>query len=179
MARPNNAGAIAAHITGLRELKAKFEALPAIVREHMNEANEITAREIQIRARRQLEASPSIRTRSLWNAVQYRVTKSNGTAKVGIARATTTFVSAGVKVRIKGIVKADPNSTKGWTKVQPARYAHLVEWGSVHMSAEPFMTPAMEAERAPYVARCKAARAPIVRDLQAVGSAGVALGGLI
>lgn len=29
----------------------------------------------------------------------------------------------------------------------PAKYAHLVEWGTVHSRAQPFMTPAWEAEK--------------------------------
>lgn len=141
---PASSAQIAGHIQGLRELKAKFQALPAIVRDHMNDANEITVQEIQRHARARLEASPSIQTRALYHAVGYRVTRTNGTARVGITTART-------------------------GQQFPARYAHLVERGRAHAKAEPFMGPAVESQRGPYVARCKAAKAGIVRDLSTVG----------
>ena len=179
--RPNNAGAIRAHITGLAALKAKFQAMPEIVRNAMNDANEETARAIQIRALRQLEASPSIQTRSLYNAVQYTVNRKNGTARIGITSGSTTIQTGGKAVKVKGRIVAGRGgsalTSKGAKLIRPSRYAHLVEWGSSKMPAEPFMTPAQEGERRPYVARCKAAKATIVRDLQSVTAAGTAIGG--
>lgn len=188
--RPNNAAAIEAHISGLRSAKAKFQALPEIVRNAMNDANEETVRAIQIRARRQLDASPSVQTRSLWNAVQVTVNRSNGTARVGIASGSTTIMQStnfaagriqSKAVKVKGVIIAGAGgsalTSKGAKLIRPSRYAHLVEWGSSKMAAEPFMTPAQEAERRPYVERCKAAKSTIVAELQSVTASEVTIGG--
>jgi hypothetical protein len=40
-----------------------------------------------------------------------------------------------------------------------------VEFGTVNMSAEPFMIPSAESERMPYLQRCKAAGRHIERDM--------------
>lgn len=180
-ARPNDTAAISRWLMGAKQVKARFQALPLIIRNAMNDANEETVRAIQIRARGQLEASPSIQTRSLWNAIDYRVTRSNGTARVGVTSGSTRIPVAGKTVKVKGFVVAGAGgsalTSKGARLIRPSRYAHLVEWGSSKMPAEPFMTPAQEAERGPYVARCKAAKGTIVRDLQSVTTTETAIGG--
>jgi len=122
---------LANHIKGLKEAKAKFQALPDVVRERMLGATETTCREIARQAQDRLLRSPSIRTRALYNAVAWQVTKTNGRGKVGIRS----------------------GSAAGRATVDPTRYAHLVEKGSVKMPAEPFMKPAAEAEAGPHQSR--------------------------
>jgi HK97 gp10 family phage protein len=156
---------IAKHVQGLREAKAAFNALPRIVREQMLAATETTVREIARGAQARLESSPSIRTRALYNHVAWKVTPTNGRGRVGIATGTTTSVIAGVKVRVKGI------QTAGGHVIQPTRYAHLVEHGTRHMPAEPFMLPATEAQKQPYLERCRAAGKGIEKNVAAIGQA--------
>lgn len=153
---------IARHVKGLREAKAAFNALPAIVRENMLDATETTVREIARGAQARLEASPSIQTRALYNHIAWNVTKSNGRGRVGVSAGSTTFTSAGRKIRIKG-------TTTAGRIVNPARYAHLVEHGSRKMPAEPFMLPSAEAQKQPYLERCKAAGRGIEKDAAAIG----------
>lgn len=146
MAAP--ASAIQEKIRGLREAKAAFQALPQIVRDNMLAAAETTVREIARGAKARIEASPSIHTKALLNAIGWRVTKTNGRARVGVE-----------------------NQSAG--KVNPARRAHFVEFGTVNMPAEPFMLPAAEAETQPHLARCRAAGKGIERDTRAIGMRGL------
>lgn len=168
MPRPNDAGALSGYVQGLREAKAAFQALPDIVRERMLEATETTVREIARGAQARLQSSPSIDTLALYDHVAWKVTKSNGRGRAGIATGTTTFVSAGRRVKIKGVYKTKAGGGFA-AKKQPTRYAHLVEFGTNHSKAEPFMLPAAQAEKQPYLARCVAAGKGIEKDVAAVG----------
>ena len=159
-------------IKGMREAKAAFQALPEVVRDRMLDATETTVREIVRFAKGRLESSPSIRTRALYNHITWSVNKKNGRGRAGVATGTTTFTSLpGVtkKVRIKGIVTANSRAKKGYTVVQPRRYAHLVEFGSRHAPAEPFMVPAAESQQQPYLDRCRAAGKHVETDLANIG----------
>jgi HK97 gp10 family phage protein len=51
----------------------------------------------------------------------------------------------------------------------PAFYGHFVEFGTVNMSARPFMIPAVEAERSLIEQRFKVAGKQVERDVAAVG----------
>jgi hypothetical protein len=88
--RPNNAGAIAAKIQGLREAKAAFQALPEIVRDAMLDATTTTVQMIASGAKARILASPSVQTRALYNHIAWSVTKTNGRGRVGVASGTTT-----------------------------------------------------------------------------------------
>ena len=179
MARPNNAAAIAGYIQGLREAKAAFQALPQIARDRTNETNEMTARMVVSRAKARLASSPSIRTRSLYNSVVYTVNKNNGRAKAGITSGSTTIASSMMgnvgrsTMKVKGILIAGKGGSAlrslGAKFIRPTRYAHLVEYGSHHMSAEPFMNPAVEAEKQPHIDRSARAGKAIEQDIAAIG----------
>lgn len=157
--------ALAAHIRGLKEAKAAFQQLPVVVRERMLAATETTVREIARNAQARLRSSPSIRTRALHDHIAWRVTKTNGRGRVGVSAGST--VVNGVKV--KGIITpgAGGSAAKsaGAKSVMPSRYAHLVEFGSRHMGAEPFMLPSAESQRQPYLERCRAAGRDVEKDL--------------
>lgn len=166
--RPNNRTAIAAHIQGLREMKAAFQALPDIVRERMLSATETTVREIARNAQARILRSPSVRTRALHDHIKWSVTKTNGRGRVGVATGTTTMQVGGKKVRVKGIITAgrggSASSASGAKSIQPTRYAHLIEFGTKHFPAEPFMVPSADAEKQHYLNRCKAAGPLIETD---------------
>lgn len=138
-------------IRGLREAKAAFQALPDIVRDNMLAAAQTTASEIARGAQARLEASPSIVTRNLYRAVAWKVTKTNGRARVGITNATF--------------------AVNGRTD-RPSRRAHFIEFGTRRAPAEPFMIPATEAQKQPYLDRCKRAGKGIERDAATIGSRG-------
>lgn len=171
--RPNNQAGIAGHIRGLREAKAAFQKLPEVVRANMLDAVETTVREIARGAQARLQASPSIQTRNLYNAVAWRVTKTNGRGRVGITSGTTTIQIGARKVRVKGIITAGRGgsaSTSAGAKLdRPSRRAHFVEFGTRHHSAEPFMTPAAESQKQPFLVRARAAGKGIERDMATVG----------
>jgi phage terminase small subunit len=151
---------IAAHIQGLREAKAAFNALPQIVRENMLAATETTVREIARGAQARLESSPSIRTRALYNHVAWKVTPTNGRGRVGIATGTTTSVVAGVKVRVKGIqteavARDSADAVRAPGRTRHAAYAR----GTLHAagggSAETALPGALQGRREGHREGCR------------------------
>jgi HK97 gp10 family phage protein len=133
-------------IEGLREAKRAFQALPVVFRDRMLAATETTASEIVRAAQARILSSPSVQTRRLYAAIAYKVTKTNGRAKVGVT--DVAFPDTG------GVDR-------------PLRRAHFVEFGTRNMPAEPFMIPAAEGQTQPYLARCQAAGREAERDLAA------------
>lgn len=136
---------MAGDVKGLREAVRTFKRLPEAARLALLEPTEATARALVDRARRQLEASPSIQTRGLYDAVAYSINRKTGKARVGIARG-------------RGRASRGANA--------PAQRAHYVEYGTIKMDAEPFMRPSAAAERQPYIARCRAVKARLVALLR-------------
>jgi HK97 gp10 family phage protein len=143
----NTAGqaGLAAKIQGLREAKAAFQAMPEVFRDRLLQATETTASETVRDARARVLASPSVKTRRLYDAITYRVTQTNGRAKVGISNV------------------AFPD-TRGFVD-RPARRAHFIEFGTRRQPAEPFMLPAVEGQKPLYLQRCQAAGKEAERDL--------------
>jgi hypothetical protein len=131
--RPNNAGAIAGKIQGLREAKAAFQALPEIVRDAMLAATETTVQMIANGAKARILASPSVQTRALYNHITWSVTKTNGRGRVGVASGTTTVsnLSTRTSVKVKGLIQSHVGKDGKTTHriVQPSRYARMVEFG--------------------------------------------------
>lgn len=177
---PNNAAAIGGYVQGLRGAKARFAALPKIVQDARNEVNEFTAKGVVNQARLRLAASPSIGTRSLYNAVEYRVTKSNGTARVGVTNGQTTMTVAGRTLKVKGIVVAGTGgsalASQGARVIRPAFYAWFVERGTARMKAEPFMGPAAAVMREGQIRRWHLAGSSIERKMAGPSPGG---GGLL
>jgi HK97 gp10 family phage protein len=136
---------MAIDVSGLEAGKANVARIPDVFRERMADATEITAKEIARGAQARIAASPSVRTRHLLNAVMAKMNRRTGRAKVGISSDTMTL--AGGRVDI------------------PSKRAHFVEFGTVHMPAEPFMIPAADAQKGPYLNRCTHAGALAERDL--------------
>ena len=164
---------IATKIRGLREAKAAFQALPERMRTHLNTATETTLSEIVRHAKGRIQANPSIETRTLLNSIAYTLNKNNGRGKAGVANLTTTITLNGRRFRLKGIIRAGRNgsalTSQGAKKINPRRYAHLVEFGSRNMRAEPFMIPAAQSQERPYLDRCRLAGKDVEKDLAAIG----------
>lgn len=188
MARPNSASAISAHITGMREAKAKFQALPGFMQEKRINVNTATAQAVALGATQRLIASPSVQTRSLLNHVKWSVSKSNGQAKVGVSSGSTTVMfghMGGItrKIKIKGILIAGKGgsalTSQGAKLIRPSRYAHLVEFGTVHFEAEPFMLPAATAQKDLHLQRWRAAGRELEREMAGLSSGPTTGGGLL
>jgi HK97 gp10 family phage protein len=168
--RPNNQAAIANHIQGMRELKAKFQALPEETREAFNKATWTTMSEIRRLARQHLMSSPAIRTRALHDHVDFKLNEKNGIGVVGISTARTTIsVNSGKSFRVKGIVIAgrggSASTSQGAKFIRPTRYAHLIEFGRARAKAEPFMRPAVQAQKGQYESRMRDAARGVERKL--------------
>lgn len=166
---------LAVKIQGLREAKRAFQALPAATRDAMLGAVETTASEMVRAARANLQRSPSVQTRSLYNALAYRVTKTNGRAKVGVGTGSTrglfsagTGVAGELKRRtIKGYLHGEGKKAR---LIRPDYYAKFVEFGTRKQPAEPFMMPAAEGQKGPFLSRCKAAGRVLEQNVAAVGA---------
>lgn len=188
MARPNNAGAISAWVDGKREAKAKFQALPSFMQEQRIHVNSATAAAVALGARQRLIASPSIQTRSLLNHVAWKVSKTNGSATVGVTSGSTvlTFGHMGSvmkKIRVKGIVIAGRHGSasvaRGARVIRPSRYAHLVEFGWEKAEAEGFMVPSTDAQKDLHLQRWRAAGKQLERDMAGLSPVMPTGGGLL
>jgi hypothetical protein len=178
-------------VEGLREAKAKFAALPPFMQQKRIDVNSATAAAVALGAKQNLIASPSIRTRSLYNHVNWKITKTSGVALVGVTsgstvqRMTVRVGNAAVlkNVRVKGIVIAGRGgsalTSQGARLIRPSRYAHLIEFGWSKAPAEPFMIPATARQKEPHLQRWRAAGKQLERDMAGVGSMPSSGGGLL
>ena len=167
------AQALQTHIQGLREAKAAFQALPVLMRERLGAATEATVQAIARQAQSRIQSNPSIQTRTLYNAIGWSYTKSNGRGKAGIKNVTTSITVGGKKLRIKGILRAGRGGsalTSAGTKLmKPSKYGPKVEFGTKFMPAEPFMMPAARSQEKPYLDRCLRAGKEVEKDVAAIG----------
>jgi HK97 gp10 family phage protein len=159
--------AIAGYVQGLREAKAAFQALPEIAREAMLDAVMVTSSELAREAKAKILQSPSVQTRSLYNAIGWSVTKTNGRGRVGVTAGSSAAVfpsttGAPRRRRIKGVIV-------GNRLVRPDQYARYVEFGTSHMASEAFMIPAAESQKAPFLDRAIRAGKVIEQNVAAVG----------
>jgi HK97 gp10 family phage protein len=133
-------------VRGLAQAKRAFKALPDIAREALADATEETAEHIRAGAVRRVP----VRFGFLRDAIAKTMSRRTGVAKVGITRGT--------------------HITPDGSKVDPARYGHLQEFGSEHNPAHPFVLPAAEEQKDPYLRRAKDAGKTIERDMGALGT---------
>ena len=161
-------------VKGFAAARRAFQALPQITRDRLNVATETTVREIARSAKARLASSPSIQTRSLYNAVGWSMNLRTGRGKAGVGNVTTVLSVGGRTVRVRGVLVAgkggSASTAAGARKINPKRYAHLVEKGARHMAAEPFMVPSAEAETQPYLRRCQVAGRAIEQAMATIGS---------
>ena len=169
---PAGQAALDSKIQGLRAAKAAFQALPEVFRNGLNEATFITTSEIARQAKAFVLASPSVRTRSLYNAIGFTTNDKLGRGRVGIMNITTTINVGGKNVRVRGNLVGRPGGRSLASSVRaiiPRRYAHLIEFGARHFPAEPFMLPAVEREKPHYLERCRAAGRRAEETLARIG----------
>ena len=133
-------------VIGAKELAKLLGDLPLKVESKVVLAGlRAGARSITADARRRLKASPSIDSGALEKRVSARTRKARSDRKsapkvvsIGITRGTVMVVR-------KGARKAE--------KATPSRYAHLVEFGTENMPAEPFLRPALDEKGAEAIAK--------------------------
>ena len=175
------AGRYVESVGGLRAATAAFRALPDASQRLLNEATEQTANAILAKARRNV---PVRRGKgflgyaggALRAAMDSSISQKTGIGLVGLTRSNR-WVSTG-----KGRPKRQAGSTiylagktgtaAGGRTISPAKYGHLVEFGHggpKPAPPHPFMIPAAESERLPYLDRCRQAGADLEREFD-IGS---------
>lgn len=122
-------------VAGLRELGQAMKALGNEVGTRIaRSATAAGAKPIRREAAVRIVSSPSVDTGSLRDAV---IVKRAG-------KGETTGLTSEHLVTVRG--RGKPYNKKG-QKVARAPHAHLVEFGTVNMPAEPFLRPAFEAKK--------------------------------
>ena len=145
-----------ASVSGERECIAAFKRTPEVAQERLGDATDATTYAVLSRAR----ARVRIRSGALKAALDRSYNKKTGIGLVGIRK--------GAKLIIAGEGGSALHS-KGAARYTPGSYGHLVEFGHANAAAHPYMIPAAEAERDPYLGRCREAGKAIERDMAAVG----------
>jgi hypothetical protein len=168
--------AVEGHVAGLRQAKAAFQALPEITRDAMAAATFTTVSEIARIAKQRLLANGSIQTRTLYNALGFTMNMKNGRGRAGIQNVTTRISNDSASKRtfkVKGRIVSTVSRSGAVTQrvVRPSKYGHLVEFGARggQMRAAPFMLPAAENQKAPYLDRCRQAGKAIERHAANIG----------
>ena len=133
-------------VQGLAQARKAFKALPDIAREALADATDETAEYVRAAAVRRVP----VRFGFLQKHIAKKVSRKTGVATVGIAKGQDT--------------------TPDGKRVDPSRYAHLVEFGSVHNEASHFMLNSLEEQRGPFLERCRKAGKTIEADTANVGS---------
>ncbi len=120
------------HIDGLRELREALRKLNTKVATRLaGRATGKAANGIKKLAKQKIQSNPSIDTGSLLNSV---IVKK-------IPKSQTEMTSEHI-VTVRG--RGKPRVSKKGVKQAQAPHASLVEYGTVHMPAEPYMRPAFD-----------------------------------
>jgi hypothetical protein len=144
-----------AAVEGEREAIAAFKRLPDVSKEHLGDATDRTTFAILQRA----GAKVRVRYGFLKRALDRNFNKKTGVGAVGIRKgAAYPLPKAG-----------DGNRRRRKTTAYPGKYGHLVEFGGPKSRPYPFMVPAAEAEREPYLNRCREAGKKIEKSMEHVG----------
>lgn len=134
-------------MSGLRELEAQLQQLPEITKRAIAHAQIQTASVIVREASRAVRR----RTQALADAIGFDQDERIPRTRIGIRRG-----------KFRG--------------VRPGPRAHLIEFGTRRAPAYPFILPAVEGERANYLARLKDAGRDVERAMSVRHSSG---GGLL
>jgi HK97 gp10 family phage protein len=123
-------------VEGLRQLGLNLKKLEDnVARKAARSATAAAATVVKKAAKANIRKAPSVDTGSLLDAV---ITKR-------APRGETELTSEHL-VTVRGRGKKRPYSAKG-KRIATAPHAHLVEFGTVNMPAEPFMRPAFDSEK--------------------------------
>lgn len=120
-------------VRGTKEAKAAFRRIHPVMKKHTGAATRLTATRIEQEAGRRVRVMHGV----LAGAIASRFTKTTGVARVGIEKGHNTI--AGGRLHV------------------PTKTAHLVEFGTVHSRAFPFMLLSAEAQKNPYLQRVRQA----------------------
>ena len=121
-------------VIGAKEIEDLLKRLPERVAKNVTVGGlRAGAAIIARQARRNVRASPSIDTQRLVRSITSRTIKrpkrGQAVVAVGVSRRLTMEVRKGRKKPMR---------------VRPSKYAHLVEFGTEHSPAEPFLRPALD-----------------------------------
>ena len=130
-------------VRGLKETRGAFKRITPTMQKHLWRATNITAIRIEQAAGRRVR----VRTGALAEAIGSSFSKKTGVARVGIRRGAVIIAGRGGSALTR----------RGAKVLSPIRYAHLVEFGTVHSRAFPFMLNSAEEQRLPYLARTRQA----------------------
>ncbi len=123
---------VTVHVDGLRELGEKLRLLDAKVSKRLaGRSTGKAANGIKKLAKLKIRSNPSVDTGSLYDAV---IVKK-------IPKSQSALTSEHI-VTVRG--RGKPRISKKGIKQAQAPHASLVEYGTVHMPAEPFMRPAWD-----------------------------------
>lgn len=121
------------NLFGEKELMAVFEALPERMQKNvLSAAVRGGAAVISKAAKRNLKTNNSIRTGLLHKSITIKVKR---------------YTSQGVIYAAVGANRSTVGTLPNGRRLVPANYAHLVEKGTRNSRAEPFMRPALDANR--------------------------------
>jgi len=127
---------VTVEIQGLRELDAKLKKMgERMARRSAGRATGKAAKVIKDAAKRQVIANPSVETGSLLGAI---------VSKKLPKRETPDTAAHIVTVRVRESKRATKRANRRKQKTAP--YANIVEFGSVKMTAEPFLRPAFDSQ---------------------------------
>lgn len=130
-------------VRGLRQARKAFKDIPVVTKDELNGATNETGEALLERARANLRPGHGVRFGHLRRALGLSRAGRFGVARVGIRRGFDVMIQEGV----------------GKAKLyEPTRVGHLVEFGhgGPHPApAYPFMIPAAESQRDPYLQRCR------------------------
>ncbi len=141
---------VVARLVGKKEAVAAFKALPEVVRKIFAD----------------LVITPTVL--AVAAGARQRAREDTGTMKEAITASKGGKTGWGF-VRIKKLVKVfagrngSASTRMGARKVSARAHAHLNEFGTSKMAAQPFMFPALEAEQGPALSRARAAGPAIER----------------
>lgn len=149
---------MASKVRGLAQINRAFKAAPKVVQEQLADVNKETAERIAAGARSRVP----VRLGNLKNKIATTFSKRTGVAKVGIAAGRVVTAGKGGSALTKD----------GATAAQPSKYARLVEWGTSHSKASPFMGPSVRAEQQPHLDRIRKKRDTIEAGIKAAAGSG-------
>lgn len=140
-------------VRGLAAVNRAFKAAPDIVQQKLGKANETTAVAIANRAR----ANVPVRYGYLKKHIAHTFSAKTGAAKVGVTAGRESMPGRGGSALTKD----------GAVSANPSKYARLVEWGTSHSKAQPFMGGAARAEQQPHLDRIRRERESIEAAIKA------------
>jgi hypothetical protein len=141
-----------ASVSGEKECIAAFKRLPDVAKDRFGDATQKTAFALLQREK----AGVHVLSGALKAALDYSYSKTTGVALVGIAKGAAAIPIPGSKGK----------------HANPAQYGHSLEFGHggpYAASPHPFAIPAAEAEKDPFLDRCRTAGKEIERDMEHVG----------